>query len=120
MATTVVKATVPTLKLIVAVAMLGAVLGLLSATPADAHPTSVKHGADVAQVGPNHHTITWCDKEGDGHRVYAQYRVEFFTITTGYDPNGNRPGCGRQTDSWAIYDYRVCEEGVGCSGWRRT
>lgn len=80
-----------------------------------------RHGADFAEVGTRHHTIKWCDREADGHRVYAQYRVEFFgTITTGYDPNGSRPGCGRRTEGMAIYDYRVCEERAGCSGWRRA
>ena len=114
------KGILPLAKLIAAIAMSGTTLALLPATAASAHPTSVPHGRDVASVDAGHHTITWCDREADGHRVYAQYRVEFFTITTGYDTNGYRPGCGQATDRWAIHSYRVCEKGVGCSCWKRA
>ncbi|TMQ95310.1 hypothetical protein ETD83_22545 [Actinomadura soli] len=69
------------------------------------------------------HQIKWCDGERDGHGVYAQYRVEFFKITTGGDPDGSGPHCGTRRAEWPIYDYRVCEsspKATTCSRWKRT
>lgn len=108
------------IKALAVAATFGTALALLPAAAAQAHDTCVAYGANVACVRDNHHTIDWCDRETDGRRVYAQYRVEFFTVTTGYDPNGSNPGCGHRRDSWSIYDFRVCEQGSGCSAWKRA
>lgn len=103
-----------------AMATLGTAFAPLPAPLAQAHDTCAAYGANVACVKNNHHTIDWCDRESDGNRVYAQYRVEFFTATTAYDPNGSNSGCGHQNESWSIWDFRVCEEGSGCSAWKRA
>jgi hypothetical protein len=108
------------IRTVAAAASLGAVFALVPLPSAYAHDTCAAYGANVACVRNNHHTIDWCDRELDGKRVYAQYRVEFFTITTAYDPNGSNPGCGHRNDEWSIYEFRVCEQGSGCSAWKRS
>jgi len=95
---------------------------------AEAHDTCVSHPSDpsVVCVRNNHTVADICDRDADGHRVYAHVNVvtsggQFQDITTGYDPNDSQPGCGQWYTSSAyprIYDIKVCVQYEGCSAWK--
>jgi len=95
----------------------GAVVG--SASPAAAHGGCASYGANAACVSAGQRMIFWCDRESDGHRVFAQYYADKSSlVTTGVTGNGR--GCRQQSDVSKIVRFRVCEIGSGCSAWRRS
>ena len=104
--------------LVVIVTLAGAA-GLAAPSSATAHTTCASYGANVACVGVSHQLISWCDRESDGHRVFAQYIVGASTIvTTGVTTSSSR--CRHQSEVRGIVKFRVCEIGSACSAWRRA
>lgn len=98
--------------------------GLLLTTmagTATAHSLYIYHGADYVGINPSHNLIRVGDRECDGNNVYAEaYYVRY---------NQNRyaklwaTGCGSSPAvvlTGPAYKFRVCENGVGCSGWSYT
>jgi len=103
----------------VAIAILTGGAGLAAPSPAAAHATCVSYGANVACVGASHQLINWCDRESDGHKVFAQYYVDKSTVVATGVTAGSR-GCRHQSDVRGIVKFRVCEIGSACSPWRRV
>ncbi len=86
---------------------------------AAAHTTCASYGANLACVGASHQLIDWCDRESDGHKVFAQYYVDKSTVvTTGVADSSSR--CRHQSEVRGIVKFRVCEIGSACSAWRRA
>ena len=107
------------LRHLVAIVTLAGAAGLASPSSAAAHTTCASYGANVACVGVSHHLIDWCDRESDGHRVFAQYYVDkSIVVTTGVTAGSGR--CRHQSEARGIVKFRVCEIGSACSGWRRA
>ncbi len=88
--------------------------------PAVAHSTCATYGANVACLSTNNHTIFWCDREPDHHKVYAQYSIGKSTVVTTGVVNGSDSGCGHMSDVRGIVRFRVCEIRSGCSAWERA
>ena len=123
--------------------LLGAVAGLLliaALAPAKASacnsPIATKAGdGSIACVNDNAvgQSLTWCDRDNDGHKVYARFSDSFtgsryYTTTVavfgngGYDPNGASSGCGIYSHlqrGQRFYAWAVCVQYEGCSGWAR-
>ena len=103
---------------LVAVVTLAATAGVAAPSPA-VHTTCVSYDANVACIAMNHHMISWCDHESDGHRVFAQYYADESTlVTTGVTANRSR--CRHQSDVRKIVKFRVCEIDSACSAWQRA
>jgi hypothetical protein len=92
--------------------LLGLILTVSLAAPAQAHGTTARHGQDYAQVGPGHNHIIWCDQEADGHRILAYYKTrngqDHWT-----DWDGGDAACGSKATQSEIVYYSVYEEGEG-------
>lgn len=104
------------------VVLLASALLLATEKPASAHYQQVFQGSDYAVVYADHFSGAVCDKEVDGHYVYAQWvaGASRFTATDGGDP-----GCDyKRWASDAASEFRVCESIAGrkdpCSDWART
>ena len=97
---------------------------VLSAAPAGAYSGPAYQGSDYAQtIGTNDDIIQVCDRESDGHGVYADYYLNTGAHRTLTDGNGSASPC--YIDDWTtspywITRYRVCEKTVACSGWVYT
>lgn len=95
---------------------------LATGTAAHAHYQTVNQGYDYAVVYADHFSGAVCDKEADGHYVYAQFNhgISRTTITDGGDA-----GCdyGRWSSDPAT-SFRVCESVPDapdyCSAWVYT
>lgn len=93
----------------------------LSCTGVAAHDTVAWHGSDKAWVDSTHDHLDVQDGECDGNDVYAQgywwdATISSARLVTVWDTNGCSSGYGHG-DGIDFYQYRVCEQGVGCSGW---
>lgn len=82
------------------------------------------HGSDKAWVDTTHDHLGAQDGECDGNYVYATglwYDASISTTitVTVWDTNGCSAGWGHG-DGIDFYQYRVCEQNVGCSAWRST
>jgi hypothetical protein len=101
---------------VVAVTVLALVL---TAAPAYALHTAYQ-GSDYAETTGDHAGIWACDKEADGHGVWAEYYDFTLRLYPALvDPNGSKPGCAfSDIDPQRIYQFRVCERYVACSGWK--
>ena len=124
--------------------LLGAVAGLLvvaALAPAKAaactSTPSVKQGdgsiACWTRDGFGLH-LDWCDRDADGHYVYARVSDSVFSrlghyFTTveilgdpgGYDRNGSASGCGHLGYlNGQIYAWAVCVQYEGCGPWKGT
>jgi hypothetical protein len=90
-----------------------------SALPAQGHglPCST-HPSDpsVACVPHPHGTIDVCDRDADGHEVWARqyYASPDHVISTPPDPNGSQSGCGHFQRDSASFAYQVCIQFEGC------
>jgi len=107
-----------TLAYLVATATLAAVAGVAGPSPAAAQTTCTSYGANVACVAMSQHLISWCDRQSDVHRVFAQYYADGSGLVTTGVTAGSR--CRHQSDVRKIVRFRVCEIGSSCSAWRRT
>ena len=93
-----------------------AALAAVVVPAAHAHYTYVYHGSDLLSIGSGHDTASACDRESDGHLVYGDLILS----------NGNRVRvwdnvddlCSSRTFGSPIRDFRLCEETVGCTGWK--
>ncbi len=93
-----------------------AAVAAIAVPAAYAHYTVAYHGSDMVSIGSDHRTVSTCDRESDGNLVYADLILA----------NGNRPKvwdnydqlCSSRSFSSDVRDFRVCEEGVGCSAWK--
>lgn len=79
------------------------------------------HGSDKAWVTDTHDHLNVEDRECDGNGVYAEgYHVgggsNYVKV---WDTNGCSKGWGHG-DGIDFYKYRLCENRVGCNGWRST
>jgi hypothetical protein len=90
-------------------------IGLL-ADPALAHMTRIGHGADYAEITSSHKTVFVCDRENDGHRTYVDWYDTIDQTGRLYDGDGGSCA-GRVALPRAIVVWRICEEGVSCSGY---
>jgi hypothetical protein len=92
-------------------------------TAAQAHYEVVHQGYDYAVIYADHFSGAVCDKEADGHYVYAQFVHGVSPVTTITD--GGDPGCdyGGWSDDRAR-EFRVCESVPNakdyCSPWIYT
>jgi hypothetical protein len=78
---------------------------------------SVSQGADYAKYDGT--TLTVCDRERDGHGVYAEYVSRTGVGKVG-DGNGSASPCGTKKIA-GIEKFRVCESDRlrdSCSDWR--
>ena len=92
---------------------------VLTAAPAHALHTAYQ-GSDYAQTTGDHAAIFACDRESDGHGVWADYydfNLRHYPALV--DGNGSQPGCAF-SDIYPqhIYQFRVCERYVACSAWK--
>ena len=113
-------------KLIAIAAVTATVLSMLVAgsSPAAAHETDwIAHGYDSAYVHADHQTVTVCDNEpGDGHYAYAELR-SWYAGDPVYDREADGDDAGCDTETFLVFEYtefRLCEEGKGCSQWYWT
>ncbi|GAB2963204.1 hypothetical protein [Saccharothrix stipae] len=108
--------------------LLGALIAMVAlvfgAAPASAYTTPATHGSDYAEtLGVNDDIIQVCDREADGHGVYTEYYLNNGSYHKRGDSNGSASPCAK--DDWTataywVARYRVCEDTVGCSGYRYT
>ena len=104
------------------VALMVPITVLATGTAAQAHYATVSQGYDYAVVYADHFSGAVCDKEADGHSVYAQFAhgISMTTIDDGGDA-----GCdsGRWSSD-AASSFRVCEKVPNaadyCSPWIYT
>lgn len=83
---------------------------VVPASPALAHDMCVSQGRDVGCVRYDHRRLDACDREADGHRVYAVATNGLGDRWTVSDPNGADPGCGqRWVPNPPIRFLQVCE-----------
>jgi len=77
--------------------LIGAVLMLAAAVPAEAHDTCSHHRKDpsVVCLKVDHSRIDVCDRHRDRHRAYARVRFGNGWVLDFYDLNGAKPGCER-------------------------
>ena len=93
--------------------------------PASAHETDpIWHGNDSAAVIADHKVVEVCDNElDDGHYVYAEL---YFGLenTVRREADGPDPGCDIETFDFPsgaqAEEFRLCEEGKGCTRWYST
>lgn len=72
------------------VVVAGLMATMLQSTPAHAHYDYLYQGRDVLSVSDDHRTGTVCDREQDGHYVYAW----FYGAGSRYgEKDGGDPGC---------------------------
>jgi len=95
-----------------------AALAAVAAPAAYAHYTYVYHGSDLLSIGSDHYTASACDRESDGNLVYGDLILA----------NGNRvrvwdnydSACSTRNVGSQIRDFRLCEEGAGCTAWKNA
>ena len=93
-----------------------AALAAVAVPAAYAHYTYVYHGSDLLSIGSDHRTASACDREADGNLVYGDLILA----------NGNRVKvwdnydgvCSTRSVGSDIRDFRLCEDGVGCTAWK--
>lgn len=95
------------------VAVLAVVVAGQSLASAD-HKTILWHGNDEAWVKADHSTLVVCDRERDGHYVYAQVRSGYLK---GEERDGGDAGCDTQKFPYNWEEMRLCEENKGCTKW---
>jgi hypothetical protein len=110
---------------ILVLAVVGGLLAMLVlAPPASAYSGPLYHTYDYAKTYyTNDDIIQVCDREADGHGVYAEYYLSSGAFKSVVDGNGSAAGCG--VNDWTAYPwwvtrYRVCERYVSCTGWAYT
>jgi hypothetical protein len=93
---------------------------LASAAPAAAHDTCIGHPSDssVACLRSDHLVVDACDRDSDGHQVWARVHYSNGAIVSFFDTNGATPDCGNYVPAWyanGFYiSYNVCVETEGC------
>ncbi|MDQ3933506.1 MAG: hypothetical protein M3340_02620 [Actinomycetota bacterium] len=110
-----------TFRIAISVAVVGAGMALAGAPSAGAHATCVEHTYDKACVNEVHDTIRACDGEADGHAVRAHWRVYMapsWTIFAGSWDTTTNSGCVYDPLPLDAREFRICENDVGCSGWK--
>jgi hypothetical protein len=96
----------------------------LTDSSTSAHQTDwIYHGDDGAWVHDDHRTITVCDFESDGHYVYGQLRAWYFgDWVYSEEQDGGDHGCDTEyfPSGYENDEFRLCEEGKGCTDWYST
>ena len=89
---------------------------LLTPAPANAY-SSAHHGSDYVQTwGTNYTFISVCDRESDGHGVWADVYDNRLNYYPGLlDGNGSKSPCYDYSIPNGIYQFRICERYVSCS-----
>jgi len=105
-----------------------AVAVIVPSGPASAHDgacVGVAFEASVACVRNYHRTVDACDRNADGHWVWAEAYVQDGAGSGGDywlkvdDTNGSASGCGNKTvgSIYAVLWTRVCVQYEGCGPW---
>jgi hypothetical protein len=114
---------------IVSLGALALVVALLGVTSAGAHQACISVpdratacNRDAVSGNPAHqdHYVDACDRNSDGLRTRAWYRINGAVedFPTQWDPNGANPGCASdRTYIFYLLRHRSCVEVVGCSAW---
>jgi hypothetical protein len=97
------------------IASVGLFLTVL-AGPADAHARTIFHGSDYASVPADHRGMAVCDRENDGHYVWADWRNSIDQTGRLYDGYGG--SCvARYAFAYPVVIFRICEQSVSCTSW---
>jgi hypothetical protein len=97
-----------------------AVVFLASASPAVAHDTCSFHPTDpsVACLKDNHTRVDACDRDSDGHVVWARVTYSNGSTVSFQDTNGANPGCGNyypaNYNNGYYIAYNICVQYEGC------
>ncbi len=116
------------IKRLTLVVVLGGAFLSFSAPGASATTYYVHHPSDPSYASVwNHHWITVCDQQADGHKAYVRYTLWAGWIDpneawlTGYDSYGyyNGQWCHREGTSYGtqINNWVICVQYEGCSGY---
>lgn len=107
------------------VLLLLVVLASVATPRADAVDTCVGHPSDpsVVCVRENDALVDVCDRDPDGHRVYA--RVVDRRSSPGfqspfYDDNDSSPGCANVPFRTGVLSIAVCVQSEGCSAFKQV
>jgi hypothetical protein len=96
----------------------------VGSSPVAAHQTDwIYHGNDGAWVHDDHRTVTVCDFERDGHYVYAELRAWYLgDWVYSREADGGDHGCDTEyfPSGYENDEFRLCEEGKGCTRWYST
>jgi hypothetical protein len=105
-------------RLLVAATLTALTMLALTAAPAQAHYTYIYHGSDFASVSSDHLRVSACDRENDGHLVYADVLLSNGVRTRVWD--GYDSVCSTRSFSSTVRQFRLCEEGVSCTAWKNA
>ena len=104
-------------KLLLLCALLLVAVAALTVPSQAAATTCLTHpGGGYACVDYNH--LSTCDTQVDGNRVRTWFHLTYDRgnyYIGGWAPSG---GCTDETYWSPIYDFRVCIENEGCTGWK--
>lgn len=114
------------LKMLVATGAVAVAL-LVPAASAQGACATANHPSDGSWVTVcDLHNVAVCDGDPDGHKTYARlwswYSPDYYL--SGYDTYG-RDADGQFCHhegvwGWGIFQFAVCVQYEGCSGWKRT
>lgn len=101
-----------------------AVLALAMAAVAVAHDSNwLYHGGGGKGRVTNHHWLTKCDTDVDGHHVWIRYHTNWMQPYDDYASSGFAPSGGCNTEGSQPYGdsvrwYQVCVSYEGCTAKR--
>jgi hypothetical protein len=89
---------------------------LTGSSPASAHANLINHGNDYARVDGEHDDGYVCDEERDGNYVRVDMLDIFGQVRSFRDAGGADGTCDPFSHNASrILQWRMCEEGVGCT-----
>ena len=107
--------------------VLTALLLAVSASPASAHDQCTAHPSDPDAFGSgaansvvcmrySHTRLDVCDRDRDGHQVWARTYAMFSNAPNPalYDTNGSDPGCGNYGVPLDMASFNICVAYEGC------
>jgi len=85
----------------------------------------VKHPGEASVVCVRNagHVVDVCDRDADGHRVYARVITDASSPTffsPFYDDNDSKPGCANIPFTSRVASFAVCTQTEGCSAFTST
>lgn len=110
-----------------AAAVIGLLTALAATAPAQADSCFGWRG-NAACVRQTNTRVDACDRVKNGRKVRAHYitianyanGVLTSYIVGDWDLNGSARGCARNRAPAYVLYYQLCEQGTGCSTWRRA
>ena len=97
--------------------------GRTSSIPGERSCVRHPREASVVCVRNDARTVDVCDRDADGHRVYARVITDASTpafLSPFYDENDSRAGCANVSFSSRVASFAVCVQFEGCSAFRST